>query len=55
MEYGAPDHRRVLCQDLETLEHELEMTARAGGPSPWVDRLRERVRDLRERMEAGAA
>lgn len=54
MEHGATEYRRILCQDLESLEHELEMTARAGGPSPWVERLRERVRDLRERMEASA-
>lgn len=51
----ASDHRRVLCRDLEALERELELTARAGGPSPWVERLRERVRDLRQRLEAAAA
>lgn len=51
MVYGSPAYRRVLCRDLEVLEAELELTATAGKPSPWIDRLRERVRKVRERME----
>ena len=51
MAYASPAYRRVLCRDLEVLEAELELTATSGRPSPWIERLRERVRSLRERME----
>ncbi|MBX3028347.1 hypothetical protein KF840_25935 [bacterium] len=51
MAYASPAYRRVLCRDLEVLEAELQMTATAGRPSPWIERLRERVRKVRERME----
>jgi hypothetical protein len=51
MAYASPAYRRVLCRDLEVLEAELELTAVSGRPSPWIERLRERVRKVRERME----
>jgi len=51
MAYASPAYRRVLCRDLEVLEAELLLTATAGRPSPWIERLRERVRMVRERLE----
>lgn len=51
MAYASPAYRRVLCRDLAVLEAELTLTARAGRPSPWIERLRERVRRVRERLE----
>ena len=51
MAYASPAYRRVLCRDLEALEEDLEHTAHAGGRFPWVERLRERVRAVRERMQ----
>ena len=51
MAYASPAYRRVLCRDLEALEEDLEQTAHAGGRFPWVERLRERVRAVRERMQ----
>lgn len=51
MAYASPAYRRVLCRDLEVLEAELKVTATAGRPSPWIERLRQRVRKVRERLE----
>jgi len=51
MAYASPAYRRVLCRDLEALEAELELTAIAGARSPWVERLRDRVRLVRERLQ----
>jgi hypothetical protein len=51
MAYASPAYRRVLCRDLEALEAELGRTARRGGRFPWVERLRERVRAVRERLQ----
>ena len=51
MAYASPAYRRVLCRDLEALEAELELTATAGARSPWVERLRDRVRLVRERLQ----
>jgi hypothetical protein len=48
MEHGC---HRPLRDELAELELHLEMTAAAGRPSPWVERLRTRVRILRERLE----
>lgn len=55
MAYASPAYRRVLCRDLAVLEAGLKLTARAGKPSPWVERLRERVRNVRERLERDRA
>jgi hypothetical protein len=49
----TPGCQRPLSDDLADLELQLEITAAAGRPSPWVERLRHRVRELRERMETG--
>lgn len=48
MDYGC----QRLREELEQLEMHLEATAAAGRPSPWIERLRGRVRVLRERLEA---
>ena len=42
---------RPLRDELVDLELQLEITAAAGRPSPWVERLRSRVRELRERID----
>ena len=52
MEHGC---QRPLRDELADLELQLEITAAAGRPSPWVERLRARVRELRERMDAGVS
>ena len=51
MAYASPAYRRVLCRDLEALEADLARTARTDGRFPWVERLRERVRLVRERLQ----
>lgn len=51
MAYAPPAYRRVLCRDLEALEADLARTARMGGRFPWVERLRDRVRAVRERLQ----
>jgi hypothetical protein len=51
MAYAPSAYWRVLCRDLEALEADLERTARRGGRFPWVERLRERVRAVRERLQ----
>ena len=51
MAYASSAYRRVLCRDLEALEADLARTARRGGRFPWVERLRERVREVRERLQ----
>lgn len=47
--------RRLLRDELAELELQLELTAAAGRPSPWIERLRSRVRELCERLEDDAA
>jgi hypothetical protein len=51
MEHGC---QRPIRDELADLELQLEITAAAGRPSPWIERLRNRVRELRERIDARA-
>lgn len=43
--------QRSLRDDLVQFELQLEATAAAGRPSLWVNRLREHVRSVRERLD----
>lgn len=43
---------RSLHDELADFELRLELTTAIGGrPSPWIDRLRDRIRELRERRD----
>lgn len=43
------EYERAFQAELAEFERTLELTAKGiGGPSPWIDRLRLRVRELRE-------
>ena len=46
---------RSLRDELVQFELQLEATAAAGRQSQWVNRLRERVRSVRERLDTAAA
>lgn len=47
--------QRSLHDDLADLELRLELTDAIGGRrSPWIDRLRDRVRELRQRRAGGS-
>ena len=43
------EHERAFQAELAEFERTLEITANGlGGASPWIDRLRARVRELRQ-------
>lgn len=47
----APSNDRSLRDELVQFEMDLAVTAAAGRPSLWVERLRQRVRSVRERLD----